>query len=373
MHAVTARLRMTVGIAATAALCLSGAASAVAAPLGLPELQIPAGNPQSPAKVALGERLFQDRRFSADGRISCASCHQPERAFTDGCSVSVGAAGRPGARNAPTLLNAAYLASQFWDGRRSTLEEQAKEPFLSRNEHGLEGPEQLLRAVRGDADYVRQFAGAFGVAAADISFDQIAAALAAFQRTLLAGDSAFDRYYYGGVASALSPPAERGLALFKGRARCAECHLIGKEHALFTDSEFHTLSVGRKKIEKDLAAAATRVAAMERRAREQTVLQRENLSQLGRFVVTLNPVDIGRFRTPSLRNIAQTAPYMHDGSIETLEAAVDLEIYYRSIEAGRPLILTAQEKADLVEFLKALSSLAALPKDSAAPRAAECR
>jgi len=112
---------------------------------------------------------------------------------------------------------------------------------------------------------------------------------------------------------------------------------------------------------------------MERRAREQTVLQRENLSQLGRFVVTLNPVDIGRFRTPSLRNIAQTAPYMHDGSIETLEAAVDLEIYYRSIEAGRPLILTAQEKADLVEFLKALSSLAALPKDSAAPRAAECR
>src|SRR4026209_1865264 len=145
---------MTVGIAATAALCLSGAASAVAAPLGLPELQIPAGNPQSPAKVALGERLFQDRRFSADGRISCASCHQPERAFTDGCSVSVRAAGRPGARNAPTLLNAAYLASQFWDGRRSTLEEQAKEPFLSRNEHGLEGPEQLLRAVRGDADYV---------------------------------------------------------------------------------------------------------------------------------------------------------------------------------------------------------------------------
>jgi cytochrome c peroxidase len=278
----------------------------------------------------------------------------------------------PGVRNAPTLLNAAYSSSQFWDGRRRTLEEQAKEPFLSRHEHGLEEPEQLLRVVREDRGYVKQFSAAFGAVAADITFDQIVDALAAFQRTLIAGNSGFDRYYYGGEKGALSPSAERGLALFKGRARCAECHVIGEKHALFTDNEFHTLSVGRKKIEKDLARATERLAAMDQRERERTVLQQDDLSQLGRFLVTLNPADIGRFRTPSLRNVAQTAPYMHDGSIETLEAAVDLEIYYRGIEAGRPLILTAQEKADLLEFLAALSSPAA-PQNSSVPRAAECR
>lgn len=373
MHAAALMLRIAIGIAVATAVCSSCAASGVAAPLGLPALQIPAGNPQSPAKVALGERLFHDKRFSADGRISCASCHQPERAFTDGCKVSVGTARRLGTRNAPTVLNAAYFSSQFWDGRRRTLEEQAKEPFLSRNEHGLEEPEELLRVVRGDPGYTKQFSAAFGIAAADITFDQATDALAAFQRTLIAGDSAFDRYYYGGEKGALSPSAERGLALFKGRARCAECHVIGETHALFTDNEFHTLSVGRKKIEKDLAGTATRLAAMDQRARERTVLQQDDLSQLGRFLVTLNPVDIGRFKTPSLRNVALTAPYMHDGSIETLEAAADLEIYYRGIEAGRPLVLTAQEKADLVEFLTALSSPAALPKSTAVPRAAECR
>jgi cytochrome c peroxidase len=163
------------------------------------------------------------------------------------------------------------------------------------------------------------------------------------------------------------------LGLFQGRARCAECHAIGEKHALFTDNEFHTLSVGRKKIEKDLAGATKRVVAMDARAREQTVLQQDDLSQLGRFLVTLDPVDIGRFRTPTLRNVAQTAPYMHDGSVQTLEEAVELEIYYRGIEAGRPLVMTAQEKADLIEFLGALSSPVALPKSGAAPGAAECR
>ena len=364
---------MTVGIAVASAAFSSCAAGDVAVPLGLPALHVPAANPQIPAKAALGERLFHDRRFSADGRISCASCHQPERAFTDGCKVSLGNGRLAGVRNAPTLLNAAYLSSQFWDGRRGTLEEQAREPFLSRNEHGLEQPEELLRVIRSDADYVERFKAAFGIVAADITFDHLAKALAAFERTLIAGDSAFDRYYYGGEKSALTPAAERGLALFSGRARCAQCHVIGKEHALFTDNEFHTLSVGRKKIEQDLASTATRVAAMEPHAREQVVLRQDDLSQLGRFLVTLNPLDIGRFRTPSLRNVAQTAPYMHDGSIDTLEAAVELEIYYRGIEAGRPLILTAREKADLVEFLEALSSPAALPKAAAAPRAPECR
>jgi cytochrome c peroxidase len=328
-------------------------ANTAASPLGLPTLEIPSANPQTSAKIALGERLFHDRRLSKDGRISCASCHQPQRAFTDGCKVSVGAAGLVGTRNAPSLLNAAFSSSQFWDGRRQTLEEQAKEPFFSPNEHGLVGPEELLLLIKADVGYVSDFLAVFG---SDIVSDGVAKALAAFQRTLIAGESAFDRHYYGGDRTALSLSAARGLALFKGRARCAECHTIGERHALFTDHKFHSVSVGRAKFEKSLASTATRVARMDVRAREQLLARDPEISQLGRFVVTLNPRDIGGFRTPSLRNVAETAPYMHDGSVETLEAAVEVEIYYRGIEAGRPLVLTPQEKADIVEFLKALSS-----------------
>lgn len=347
---------MVVGLLALSAMTPLQGIQTQKRTLGLPPLPIPPDNVQTAEKVELGRTLFNNRRLSGDGSVSCASCHQPERAFTDGCRVSVGIGGRTGTRNAPTLLNAAFLDTQFWDGRRASLEEQVKDPLLHPAEHGIATPEGLLKIIRNDPDYVEQFARAFAVDAADVSFDDVAKAIAAFERTLIAGDSPFDRYYYAGDKAGLSRSAVRGLELFRGRAQCATCHVIGERHALFTDQKFHSLGVGRKRIEPRLAEMSVRIARMDAAARARATLSEPEMSEFGRFLVTLKPVDIGRFKTPSLRNVALTAPYMHDGSVANLEEAVELEIYYRGIKAGRPLILTAQEKADLVDFLRSLTS-----------------
>jgi cytochrome c peroxidase len=321
--------------------------------LGLP----PAVARHSPEQVALGRKLFFDTRLSADGSVSCASCHVPEKAFADGLAVSKGVAGQHGTRNAPSLVNAAFNRSQFWDGRTATLEAQALEPLTHPREHGLADLDAVLKHLRGDTDYVQRFRQAFGIAAAQIQPEYAAQAMAAFERTLLAADTPFDRYRYGGDTQALSAPARRGLALFTGTARCASCHTIETRHAVFTDEGFHRLSVGFARIERELPRLTTRLvqARASGEALDRLLLAEPALAELGRFAVTLQPEDIARFRTPSLRNVAVTAPYMHDGSVATLEEAVDLEVYYRSTE-GAPLILTPAEKADLVTFLHALTS-----------------
>lgn len=326
--------------------------------LGLPPVLSPTDNPITRPKVELGKRLFFDRRLSGDGSISCASCHQPERAFSDGLRTSIGIGGQSGTRNAPSLLNASLLAAQFWDGRRSSLEAQALDPFTNPKEHGLSSSSELIRKIQEDPEYIRLFNDAFGNESDSISEAHIAKAIASFERTITGQSSAFDRYYYGGDQAALSPAARRGLAVFSGRAQCSSCHSINKASASFSDGEFHSLHVGLNRIEKRLPGITTKAiaASKDRRSVDAIAISDEEISELGRFFITLDPTDIGKFRTPSLRNVALTAPYMHDGSVSTLEQAVDHEIYYRSAESGRPLILTPDEKADLIEFLRSLNA-----------------
>jgi cytochrome c peroxidase len=215
---------------------------------------------------------------------------------------------------------------------------------------------QLLHTIRQDSQYVAAFEKVFAASPETLTATQVAQAIAAYERTLLAGNSAFDRYRYGQDKTALATDALRGLELFRGRAQCGQCHVIDETNALFTDQQFHALGVGFRYLADRLAPEAIRFAKLTATKRQTLVQSDPALAELGRFSVTLNPVDLGRFRTPSLRNVAETAPYMHDGSVATLEEAVDLEVYYRGIQASRPLVLTPTEKTDLVAFLKTLTS-----------------
>ena len=337
------------------------AAQSVDDKLGLP-VEIRNAAATASGERSLGERLFFDKRLSADRSISCASCHQPDRAFTDGLSTARGIGGHLGTRNAPSLYNASLTDVQFWDGRQPSLEGQAPEPFVNPVEHGLRNYSALLTTIRQDAAYARDFKAVFGVSPSAIEMQHVAKALAAFERNLTAGNSAFDRYYYGHDQGALSTQAVRGLIIFSERAQCVNCHSIGPRGAALTDGQFHSLHIGMPRIEKRLPELTQLVVRMRNQGHSvaEIVLTDGDIAELGRFVVTLSPADIGKFRTPSLRNVALTAPYMHDGSVQTLEAAVDQEIYYRTAQSGRPLILTPQEKADLIAFLTSLTSQKAL-------------
>lgn len=332
-------------------------------PLGLPPVPIPSDNPQSPAKVVLGKRLFMDKRFSADSTVSCAACHDPQKAFTDGLPIAQGIQKKKGTRNSPTVINAVYYTTQFWDGRVSTLEEQAKGPFVNPVEHGLKDFSPIIEIIKKDPDYPALFKRAFGVNPSQTSIDYVVKAIAAFERTVISGNSPFDRYMYGGQKAAMSEAAIRGLNLFRTKARCQDCHTIGQTSAIFTDNKFHNLGVGFSKIEPNLMEIVDKVrkAKAQGLKLDEKVLERQEISELGRFVVTLSIEDIGRFKTPNLRNVAVTGPYMHDGSMETLEEVI--ELYDQGgednpmLDSGiRPLNLTEQEKADLLEFLKALTS-----------------
>lgn len=332
-------------------------------PLGLPPVPIPADNPQTPAKVALGKRLYEDKRFSSDGTVSCATCHDPAKAFADGLPVAEGVGKQKGTRNSPTVLNAVYYTAQFWDGRRATLEEQAKDPLVNPVEHGLKDHGPILEVIRSDPSYLGEFREVFGVEPDKLTIDHVVKAIASFERTVVSGDSPFDRYLYGRDPNAMSASAIRGLEIYRTKGRCQDCHAIGQTSATFTDNLFHNLGVGFKRIEKNFMPVATafRKAKEAGKNVDESILTTVEASELGRFVVTLRPSDIGRFKTPTIRNAAVTAPYMHDGSIATLEEVI--ELYDRGGDANplldsgiRPLNLTPQEKADLVEFMKALTS-----------------
>lgn len=352
-------------------LVLAAPSGAPGSLLGLPPLQ---GNRDNglAQRVELGRKLFFDRRLSRDGTISCASCHQPDKALADGLAVAVGVGRQPGTRNTPSLFNVAYNQSQFWEGRRPDLETQALDPFVNGREHGLQDAAALLALIQGDPGYRTAFQSIFP-GQPTITLDQVGQALASFERTMLAGDSRFDRYHYAGESTALSEGQARGLSLFRGKAMCATCHTIDATFALFTDQKFHSLNVGLPRLAARLPQLTTQLvqSRQDGKTLDQSIVDDEAVAQLGRFAVTLDPADIGRFRTPSLRNVALTAPYMHDGSVATLEDAVDLEVYYRGVESGRPLKLTAGEKADLVAFLKALSSPEARVAAPASPDTAE--
>ncbi len=340
-----------------------------AQPLGLPPLPIPENNPQSPEKIKLGDKLYHDKRFSADGKVSCATCHAEDKGFTDNLRVSKGFMGKQGTRNAPTVINAAYMKTQFWDGREPDLEGQSKQPPINPVEGGLKNHQPIIDVIKDDDDYQKMFNQVFDVDAKDVSMEHVSKAIASFERTVISGNSAFDQYQYGGDKVALNTSQIRGLGIFLGKGRCVSCHVIEQTQALFTDNRFHNIGIGFKKLKDNEAKTASAFLQKKRAGADVdvTVLTQENMSELGRFAVTENPTQVGAFKTSTLRNIAVTQPYMHDGSLETLEDVVD---FYNNggrvketdpvsgFQSGgiRLLDLTDEEKKDLVNFLKALTS-----------------
>jgi cytochrome c peroxidase len=350
-------------------LLVVASAAASAEPLGLPPVPIPADNPQTEAKIKLGDRLFHDARFSADGKVSCSTCHDKTKGFTDNLRVSKGFNNLTGTRNAPTVINAAYFTSMFWDGREPDLEGQSKQPPVNPVEGGLPDHTPIINTIQSDEEYLAAFKDVFGVAARDISMDHVSKAIASFERTVIAGDSAFDKYQYGGDKTAMSEAQIRGLELFRNKGRCVSCHIIEQTQALFTDSRFHNIGVGFKSIQGKEAATAAEFVKKKRAGADVdvTVLTQANMSELGRFAVSENFTQVGAFKTSTLRNIEITQPYMHDGSLETLEDVVD---FYNNggrvketdplsgFQSGgiRPLDLSDEEKSDLVAFMKALTS-----------------
>ncbi|HZT02530.1 MAG TPA: cytochrome c peroxidase [Steroidobacteraceae bacterium] len=315
--------------------------------------------------IELGRQLFSDPRLSADGKVSCSRCHVPRLAFSDGRPLALGRDDVIETRNTPSLLNAVYLDALFWDGRRASLESQALAPLTNPAEHAFRSQSELVAVIRRSPSYLRAFQGAFRVSAAGIDAKLVTRALAAYERTLLAGDSAFDRYLYGHDSGALSPAAVRGLSLFRGRAGCSSCHAIGSSYALLTDGQYHVSPMGLSEgVTKSLGQLTREISestkAGNHRKIEHLIATDPNVAALGRFVVTLNPRDIGTFRTPSLRNVSLTAPYMHDGSIATLSQAVDEELYRRGRVLKYPIPLTVNERHDLVAFLDSLTSPSAL-------------
>lgn len=299
-------------------------------PLGLPPVFWPDTNSYSKAKAELGRLLYYDERLSSDGTVSCASCHTPAEGFTDGMPVSTGIGGQKGGRSAPTVINRAYTTLQFWDGRARSLEEQAKGPIANpiemtnlKDEHAAHAA--IVERLQKIPGYVKRFEEAFG--AGPITIDAVAKAIATFERTVVSGNSPFDRYKAGDT-NALSAPQARGMKIFFGKAQCDSCHLGFN----FSDESFMNIGIGMDKPEPDL----------------------------GRFVVSKRDEDRGAFKTPTLREIASTAPYMHDGSLATLE---DVVKHYNKggnknpwlNQQIKPLNLSEQEEKDIVEFLKALS------------------
>lgn len=323
--------------------------------LGLPAIAVP----QDKALIQLGKDVFNDTHFSANNTISCASCHAPQKAFTDQRATAKGIYGQIGNRNAPTLLNVAFFKQFFHDGRANSLEQQALGPLLNPVEHGLESPEYIEQIIQQNPDYVHRFSQVFNIDKDDIRAEHLAKVIAAYERTLIAGNSAFDQYYFGRDRSKLSKSAARGLLIFRRKGNCANCHEISMNDALFTDNRFYNLGQGFEKME---AILPNFIAAIKQGQNPDDFrLTAEQRAELGRFNVTHALQDIGKFKTPTLRNIALTAPYMHDGSIKTLEEVVD---YYDKgghknpylDSAIYPLHLSAQEKADLVAFMRALTS-----------------
>jgi cytochrome c peroxidase len=289
-------------------------------PFGLKPVPVPTDNPLTPEKVELGKQLYFDARLSCDDTVSCASCHDPKKGWSNGTPFATGVRNQIGGRSAPTIINAAYSELQFWDGRAHQLEGQALGPIQNPIEmdHKIDDCVAKLNKIPG---YRQQFQKVF---ATDVTSDNIAKAIASFERTVLSGNAPYDKFK-AGDKNGLSAAAQRGMKVFFNKGHCSACH-IGPN---FTDQSFHNVGVGMKAAKPDL----------------------------GRYEVTKVTGDKGAFKTPTLREVARHAPYMHDGSIKTLEEVVD---HYdkggianpQLDEEIFPLKLTSDEKADLVTFLK---------------------
>jgi cytochrome c peroxidase len=308
----------------------SDSAQEPAVPLGLPPVFWPDDNPYTPEKAELGRLLYFDKRLSSDGSVACATCHAPEKCFTDAAPVSTGIGGQKGGRSAPTVINRAYSTLQFWDGRAGSLEAQAVGPIanpieMTREEGEKAAHDATVERLKAVPGYAARFEKVFGTG--DFTIDDVAMAIATFERTVLSGNAPYDRYQ-NGDQSAMSEAQVRGMNLFFNKTACDSCHLGFN----FTDGSYENVGIGMDKPEPDL----------------------------GRFLVTKREEDKGAFKTPTLREIEHTGPYMHDGRFKTLEEVV--EHYSRGGVKNpylnrrvKPLNLSDQEKQDLVAFLKALS------------------
>ncbi len=314
----------------------AGESQAIEPPLGLPAVAIPADNPPTAQTIALGRKLYYDKSLSVDNSIACASCHDPEAGFADPNQFSEGVGGELGGRQAPPVMNAAYFTTQFWDGRAASLEEQAGGPVENPIEMAFTH-EGVVERLSDDPVYTELFNEAWGEG--PIVFEMVAKSIASFERTVLVGNSPFDRYMFGGDKEAMSAEAIRGLDVFTDpeKGNCEVCHEINEEdgYALFTDNKFHNLGVGA---ELD-----------------------GSLADIGRFEVSQVETDKGAFKTPHLRNIADSGPYMHDGHLKTLKEVVDFYVGagnsndFRDEEIHELDHLSAEERADLSAFMEALS------------------
>ncbi len=334
----------------------------VGAPADLTRAVIPPDNRQTPQKIALGEKLFFDGRLSADGTVACATCHDPARAFTDGKPVSIGIEGRAGQRNAPTILNALYNKTQFWDGRVTTLEEQAALPIANPVEMGQPSLEAAVARIAVIREYQDAFQEVFG---GRPNGPDLLRAIASYERTQLSFDSPFD-HFIAGDTSAIDAAAKRGWELFNTRGRCNKCHALTdaeRDVTNFTDHDFHNIGIGiiRHNVVALARQAEQLINSGDSAAIDRAAVQTE-MSALGRFLITKKESDIASFKTPNLRNVLVTAPYFHDGSQETLWDVVD---HYNKgdgfqnpylDEDIQPLALTEDDIDDLVAFLASLTS-----------------
>jgi cytochrome c peroxidase len=331
-------------------------------PVEMTRAAIPADNPQTPEKISLGQKLFFDRRLSADGTVSCSTCHDPALAFTDRKPTSVGIKGRVGQRNSPTILNALFNKTQFWDGRVNTLEEQAALPIVNSVEMGRPNLDAAVAQIATVEEYKQAFQRVFG---RPPNGPDLLRAIASYERTQLSFDSPFD-HFIAGDKNAIDESAKRGWELFNTQARCNKCHALTdtqRDVTVFTDNDFHNIGIGiiRHNVVALARQAEQLINSGDTSAIDRAAIQTD-MSALGRFLITKKEKDIASFKTPDIRNVLVTGPYFHDGSQETLWDLMDhynkgdgLQDPYLD-EDMQPLALTESEIDDLVAFLASLTS-----------------
>jgi cytochrome c peroxidase len=334
----------------------------VGAPIEMTREKTAADNPQTPEKISLGQRLFFDRRLSVDGTVSCSTCHDPARAFTDGKPTSVGIKGRVGQRNAPTILNALYNKTQFWDGRVNTLEEQAALPIVNAVEMGYPNLDAAVAQIAAVEEYQQAFRVVFG---RPPNAPDLLRAIASYERTQLSFDSPFD-HFIAGETNAIDASAKRGWELFNNQARCNKCHALTETTRDVTnliDNDFHNIGIGiiRHNVVALAGQAEQLIKSGDTAAIDRAAIQTD-MSALGRFLITKKEKDIASFKTPNIRNVLVTGPYFHDGSQETLWDVMDhynkgdgLQNPYLD-EDIQPLALTERDIDDLVAFMASLTS-----------------
>ena len=333
-------------------------------PLGLPKLAVPEGGLVTKEKVSLGRRLFFDRRLSLNDTFSCAICHIPEQGFTNHeLATAIGFEGRSVKRNSPTIYNVAYYSIFFHDGREDSLVQQAWSPLLAHNEMANPSIGYVINKIKGIKEYGGLFEAAFD--GRGPTMETVGEALASYQRTLNSANSRFDQWYYGKQEDALSDNEKAGFAIFNGKGKCSACHLVNSEFALFTDNKLHNTGHGYAvsmgvKPEKTRVQLAPGVFVDVETELIDSVRQQPKENDVGLYTITQNPFDRWKYRTPILRNVELTAPYMHDGAFNSLREVI--EFYNRGGVPNEllsplitPLNLTDEEVDQLVEFLLSLT------------------